>query len=57
MNGNLSNSQFNSQPSLTPRGAMADNPKFDGPAPIKAPNENGNAIPNKGVPLAKPGFF
>lgn len=57
MNGNLSNSQFKDSPSLTPSGAMPNDPKFDGPAALKPPKEDGNSVPNKGVPIAKPGFF
>ena len=43
--------------SMTVKGAMPIDTKFNGPAPIKTPSDNGVAQANKGIPLPKPGFF
>jgi hypothetical protein len=53
----LSQPQFNEMADTTKIGAMPIKPKFDGAAPINTPEPNGEMTPNKGVAVAKPGFF
>ena len=57
----LSQAQFNTptaqQSSMTRAGASPIQTKYDGPAPIKTPSNQGVMQPGSGVALPKPGFF
>ena len=53
----LSEPQFNEQAATTKIGAMPMKNKFDGAAPIKTPEANGEMAANKSMSVAKPGFF
>lgn len=57
MNGNLSQQQMKSAPSVNKLGAMPIKPKFDGPPPIKEEVRPGVMQPGKNILLPKPGFF
>ena len=43
--------------SLTVKGAMPIDTRFNGAAPIKTPSQNGKDLPNQGMSIPKPGFF
>ena len=57
----LSQAQFSTpttqQSSMTHAGASPIQTKYDGPAPIKTPSDQGVMQPGSGVALPKPGFF
>jgi hypothetical protein len=57
MNGNLSQQQMKSVPSVNKLGAMPLKPKYDGPAPIATPKTEGVLQPGKNILIPKPGFF
>jgi hypothetical protein len=53
----LSEPQFKEKASIELNGAMPMDSKFDGAAPIKTPEPNGEMAAHKSMSVAKPGFF
>ena len=51
----ISQAQFGNTSQIS--GASPIQPKYDGPAPISTPSEQGVSQPNAGIHIAKPGFF